>query len=311
MPDIVKDKVAVVTGSGMGIGRGEAIGLAAQGAKVVVNARTREAVDKVVKEIRKSGGVAVANYDSVASIEGADRIVRTAIDNFGRIDILVNNAGGPQQMGPVFDINPEIWDEVVKVNLSGTFYCTHYAVKQMKQQGYGRIINTSSHNGLGEVGNCDYSAAKEGVVGFTRSVARELAEYGITCNAIRPCANTGQMDNPVAQQMLKNALGEGAMEFVHLLQEYYTPEGVAPLVVYLASEYADNVNGCLFEVYTGHVALYPDPQKVEQVLWKNGYWSPEELVDIMPKTLAQGKVRRLPPVLPGPLGDYIRGKGQT
>ncbi|MBM3150540.1 MAG: SDR family NAD(P)-dependent oxidoreductase, partial [Chloroflexi bacterium] len=191
-------KVAVVTGSGRGIGRAEALALAAEGAKVIVNdlgsasdgsGTSHSPADEVVAEIKKLGSDAVANYDSVATPEGGENIIKTAIDKFGRLDILVNNAGILRDR-MVFNMSEEEWDLVMKVHLYGTFHCTKPACVIFRQQRSGRIINTSSIAGLGNMGQANYSAAKEGIVGFTRTVARDMGKYGVTCNAIRPNAGT-------------------------------------------------------------------------------------------------------------------------
>ncbi|HUT67123.1 MAG TPA: SDR family NAD(P)-dependent oxidoreductase [Dehalococcoidales bacterium] len=311
MGELLKGRVAVVTGAGKGLGRAEAIGLAAQGAKVVVNdlgtaidgsgASTNPA-DEVVKEIKKAGGEAVASYASVATAGGAESIVKTAVDSFGRIDVLVNNAGFTRDR-MVYNISDEEWDSVIKTNLYGTFYCTRAACRVMRKQGYGRIINTSSHAGLGNMGQASYSAAKEGIVGLTRTVARDMGRYGVTCNAIRPVAGTRGFVDMVKKGGLKEAWAkmwgeELAEKRVKQMLELNLPEDVAGLVVYLASDKADNVNGCVFEVWHGHIGIYNDPPPVERVLEKDGRWTPEELVEAMPGTLTEDKVRELPPIFP-------------
>ncbi|MBN2186489.1 MAG: SDR family oxidoreductase, partial [Dehalococcoidia bacterium] len=257
--------------------------------------------DRVVEEIRSAGGIAVPNYDTVATREGAENIIKAAIDHFGRIDVLVNNAGFTRDH-MVFKMTSEEWDEVIKTNLYGTFFCTRYASSVMRQQRYGRIINTSSHAGLGNIGQANYSAAKEGIVGFTRTVARDLGSYGITCNAIRPVAGTRSFTDMVKKGLKEDwarMLGaEVAERNINLMQNVYRPEDIASLVVYLASEEADHVNGCIFEVWHGHIGIYIDPPPVGQVLWKDGRWTPEELVEAMPKTLTKGRTRELPPLFP-------------
>ncbi len=281
MGDMLKNKVAVITGAGNGLGRAHALGMAAQGARVVVNdlgtsfdgeGASRNAADQVVKTIKRAGGTAVANYDSVATEEGAKNIIKTAMDSFGRLDILVNNAGIIRG-GVIYEIPTEDWDAIIKTHLYGTFYCTRSATAIMKQQGYGRIINTSSHNGLGIQTLATYSAAKEGIVGFSRTVARDMGKYGVTCNVIRPIA-----------------AWRGAKIKIEQF-EVNRPEDVAALVVYLVSESADHINGCIFEVYNGHVGIYREPPPVEQVLWKDGQWTPEELAEVIPQTLTKGKSR--------------------
>jgi NAD(P)-dependent dehydrogenase (short-subunit alcohol dehydrogenase family) len=311
MGDLLKDRVAVVTGAGKGLGRAEAIALAAQGAKVVVNdlgaapdgsGVSKGPADEVVAEIKKAGGSAVASYASVAEVAGVESIIKTAIDSFGRIDVLVNNAGFNRDR-MIYNTTDEEWDSVIKVNLSGTFYCTRAACRFMREQKYGRIINTSSHAGLGNMGQANYSAAKEGVVGLTRTVARDMQRYGVTCNVIRPVAGTRGFVEMVQEKGLQEAWGkmwgaEIAEKRVKQMLEINRPEDVAGLVVYLASEKAGNVNGCVFEVWHGHVGIYVDPPPVEQVLSKEGTWTVEELAEAMPATLTRNKTHDLPAIFP-------------
>lgn len=279
MDRLLEGKVAVVTGSGNGIGRAEAKGMAARGAKVVVNdigtsydgkGTSRSFADAVVKDIQNAGGTAVASYDSVATEKGAEGIINTAIKNFGRIDILVNNAGVVHDPLPVFDISNDRWEIIIKTHLYGTFYCTRYACSFMSKQKYGRIINTSSHVGLGWKGFAAYGAAKEGIAGLTRTVARDMAEYNVTCNAIRPLA---------AWRGSKEVLPRMALN---------RPEDVASLVIYLASEKANRINGCIFEVWHGHVGIFNEPPFVEKVINKTDGWTTEELARELPRTLTKG-----------------------
>jgi 3-oxoacyl-[acyl-carrier protein] reductase len=288
MNKLLQGRVAVVTGAGSGIGRAEAILLSQHAAKVVVNdigtttdgrGRSHEPADAVVRQIKSNGNVAVANYDSVAIEEEANKIIQTAIDNFGRIDILINNAGVFRAPINVADIVTDDWDAEMKSHLFGTFYCTRRACSFMRNQGYGRIINTSSHTGLGWKGSSPYAAAKEGIVGFTRTVARDMGEFGVTCNAIRPLAAWRGMKNPTPQDLALR------------------PEDVASLVVYLASEQAENINGCIFEVWHGHVGIFKEPPPVEDAIDKEGSWTTEELAELIPQTLVKGRSRNLPPTV--------------
>jgi NAD(P)-dependent dehydrogenase (short-subunit alcohol dehydrogenase family) len=311
MGELLKGKVAVVTGAGKGLGRAEAIEMAAQSAKVVVNdlgaatdgsGTSHGPAEEVVAEIKKAGGDAVPSYASVAAVEGAESIIKTAVDSFGRIDILVNNAGFNRDR-MIYNTSDEEWESVIKTNLSGTFYCTRAACKIMRQQNYGRIINTSSHAGLGNMGQANYSAAKEGIVGFTRTVARDMQRYGVTCNVIRPVAGTRGFIEMVKEKGLREAWSkmwgaELAERRLKQMLELNQPEDVAGLVVYLASEKADNVNGCVFEVWHGHISIYVDPPPLEQVLWKDGRWTVDELVETMPATLTKNKVHDLPAIFP-------------
>jgi len=311
MSELLTGKVAVVTGAGKGLGRAEAIALAAQGAKVVVNdlgaatdgsGTSKGPAEEVVGEIKKAGGSAVPSYASVATVAGAESIIQTAIDSFGRVDILVNNAGFNRDR-MIYNTSDEEWDSVIQVNLSGTFYCTRAACRVMRQQNYGRIINTSSHAGLGNMGQANYGAAKEGIVGLTRTVARDMQRYGVTCNVIRPVAGTRGFIEMVQGKGLREAWikmwgQELAERRLKQMLELNQPEDVAGLVVYLATEKADNVNGCVFEVWHGHIGIYVDPPPMEQVLWKEGRWTPEELVEMMPATLTKNKVHDLPAIFP-------------
>jgi NAD(P)-dependent dehydrogenase (short-subunit alcohol dehydrogenase family) len=285
MENMLKGRVAVVTGAGGGIGGAESIMMAARGALVVVNdigvhdssGNPHDPADKVVAKIKKAGGTAVANYDSVATPEGAQRIIQTAIEKFGRIDIMVNNAGA-FRIHLLDETPPEDWDYVMKSHLYGTFYCTRYAVPFMKEKGYGRIINTASHVGLGQAGQTSYSAAKEGIVGFSRSVAREMGKHGITCNMIRPIAEIKYSQKSIPEMAINR------------------PEDVAALTTYLATEASDHINACVFEVWHGHVGIFIDPPPVDKVIWKDGEWTPEELLKAVPETLTAGRSREDFPV---------------
>ena len=302
----LEGKVAVVTGAGRGIGRGEALALAAEGAKVVVNdlggnidgtnASTSPA-DDVVIQIKKFGGEAVANYESVATPEGGNSIVRTAIDNFGRIDILVNNAG-IVRTHMIFNMSDEEWDLIIKVHLYGHFYCTRAACVHFRQQRSGRIINTSSTAGLGVVGGANYGAAKEGILGFTKGVAWDMGKYGVTCNAITPTADTrlGPNTHVFAQMEKAKALGVINPQTAITQEDLFKcrPEMIAPLVVYLATDEAANINGCNFWVAGGEIGIFHD-REVRNSIYKDNFWTLDELVDIIPKSLAKGLVNPAPP----------------
>jgi multifunctional beta-oxidation protein len=289
MGDMLKGRVAVVTGAGSGLGRAYAICFAERGASVIVNdigtshdgyGTSHNAADAVVETIKQAGGIAVADYNSVAVEEEANNIIQSAIDNYGTIDILVNNAG-ILRVNDICDIVTEDWDAVIKTHVYGTFYCTRKACGYMRQQGYGRIINTSSHTGLGLIGQSTYSAAKEAITGFSRSIARDMAKYGVTCNIIRPIA---------AWRGVKRKIDA---------VEVNRPVDIAALVTYLASESADHINGCIFEVWRGHVGIFVDPPPVSQILWKDGDWTPEELQKVIPETLTRGRSREdLPDTMP-------------
>ena len=286
MGDRLKGKVAIVTGAGRGIGRGEALALASEGAKVVVNdlggardgtGASSSPAAEVVAEIKKLGGEAVANYDSVTTMQGGENIVKAAIDSFGKVDILVNNAGILRDR-MVFNISQEDWDLVLKVHLYGHFYTIRAVSPFLRQQRYGRIINTSSIAGLYATtyGQANYGAAKEGIVGLTRKVARDMGRYGVTCNCIRPNAGT----RLTLSDEMRKTWPQSAIEML----EQMKPEDIAPLVVWLASDAAANVNGRVFYVETGRIALYSEPV-LEKQLVKVGGWTIDELFMFMPVTL--------------------------
>ena len=222
------DRVAIVTGAGGGLGRSHALLLAQRGAAVLVNdlggtvhgeGSSESAADAVVDEITSAGGVAVANYDSVASPESATAIVDQAIDAFGRFDILVNNAGILRDR-TITNMTVDELHAVLDVHLRGAFYVTKPAFEHMKQQGYGRIVMTSSASGiLGNFGQSNYGAAKMGLVGLANVLALEGARYGIKVNSIAPIAGT---------RMTEGLLGE--------VYERFRPELVSPAVAYFASE---------------------------------------------------------------------------
>ena len=292
MEDLLKDRIAVVTGAGGGIGKAEALGLAARGAKVIVNdigtshdglGISDDPADMTVEEIIQAGGTAIASHDSVADEKGANAIIRLAMETFGRLDILINNAG-ILRVAPVYEIETQDFDAVIKTHLYGTFYCTRAACEIMKEQDYGRIVCTSSHTGFGLEDQAMYSAAKEGITGFARTVARDMAKFGVTCNIIRPIALW--RGKPI--KALQNDL----------------PEDIAALVVYLATESAGDINGCIFEVWHGHIGIFAEPPPVQQILWKDGRWTPEELNKLIPETLTKGRNREdLPRTMPFMLSD--------
>ena len=238
---LLQGKVAVVTGSGTGLGRAFAIDLARAGAKVVVNARTAGNVSQVVDEIRKMGGTAEGCAASVATMEGARNIIQTAVDSFGRIDILVNNAGITVRK-LLAEMSEQDFDEVIATNLKGTFACTRHAVPHMMKQGWGRIINVSSASILGQEGATSYASSKGGVLNMSLTWAAELAQYGITCNAIRSSAAT-QLTETSRQRAKQAALARHEPVPTDAELGFYQPEEAAPLVVFLASDEAAWISG--------------------------------------------------------------------
>ncbi len=277
-------KVAIVTGSGAGIGRAEAILFSGQGAKVVVNdiaVKNGEPVAKtVVDEIRAAGGEAVANTDNVAEFQGAERLVQTAIGAFGRLDILVNNAGITNFI-PVYELTENDWDRMMAVHLKGSFGAIRFASPIMCKQRSGVIINTGSESGLGRVFGANYSAAKEGIIGLTRAVAKELGRFNVRCNAIRPRAATTITEGIKLDRFLPvmRALGRywfGHRAHIPASPEVFRPERVAALVAWLCTDAASNVNGRDFYVGGNEVGLYPELE-VERLLYREGGWDLDAL----------------------------------
>ena len=294
MGDRLKGKVAVVTGAGRGIGRAEALALAAQGARIIVNdlgvekdgsGSSSSPADEVVEEIKKMGGNAVANYDNVATPEGGEAIIKSAVDNAGRLDILVNNAGN-YRAKMIFKMTPEDWDLILKVHLYGHFYCTRPACALFRQQRGGRIINTTSEAWLGQVSVANYCAAKAGIVGLTRAVARDMGKYGVTCNCVAPRAPTRM----TAGLDLKKSSGLSSVADV---LSKIKPEDLGPLIVYLASDESADINGKVFYAYGGTIALFSEPEPVKTI-YKEGRWNLEELVSVMPQTLGKDLVNPAP-----------------
>ena len=245
------NKVVIVTGAGNGLGRSHALAFAKEGAKVVVNdvggdrggqGKSAMAADKVVEEIKAAGGDAVANHDSVATVEGADRILWSALAKFGRVDVLVNNAGILRDK-TLINMSQAEFDLVLDVHLRGTYFCTQAAARIMKVQGAGgRIVNTTSLSGLmGNFGQANYSAAKAGIYGLTRTASMEFAKIGITVNAIAPVALTRMTEDIPMVQGAAESLG---------------PERVTPMVLFLASEHAKDVTGRIFGCQGGRFFEY-------------------------------------------------------
>jgi len=273
---LLDGKVAVVTGSGTGLGRAYALGLATAGAKVVVNARTASNVANVVEEIRKMGGTAEGCAASVASMEGAREIIQTAIDRFGRIDILVNNAGIMRRKLLV-EMTVQDFDEVIATNLKGTFACTRYAVPHMMKQGWGRIINMSSGSILGQEGATSYASSKGGVLNISLTWAVELAQYGITCNAIRASAATRL--NETGREKAKQAVLERHEQPpTDADLGYYEPEEAAPLVVFLASDEAGWINGQFICIDGPRLAICEHTHHAKTAVMPGG-WTSELLLE--------------------------------
>jgi NAD(P)-dependent dehydrogenase (short-subunit alcohol dehydrogenase family) len=231
----LKDKVAIVTGSGRGIGREIALLFAREGAKVTVTARSGDQVDETVKQIIKNGGQALGARVDVSQQAEVQQMVAKTMEKFGRIDILVNNAG-IAHVAPFIVFEPEQWREVIEVNLMGPFYCTKAVVPIMLDQGWGRIINISSRSGkIGFAFETAYGASKHGLVGFTKALAEELAPFNITVNAICPGATATNMIPEEVRDRVKGTI--------------INPVDIAELALYLTGESAKSINGEAINIF--------------------------------------------------------------
>jgi multifunctional beta-oxidation protein len=293
-------KVAVVTGAGRGIGRGVALLLAKEGASVVVadagvnldgSGTDRTPAAKVVEEIVETGGRAVACYENVATMEGGRRIIETAVNAFGRLDIVVTAAGILRDR-MIFNMSEQEWDDVIGVHLKGTFSVVQPATRIFKEQGSGRVITFSSVSGLyGYSGQANYGAAKDGIAGFTRVVAKDMARYGVTVNAISPGAQT-RMTASVPQTTRTLRAGQFPPPPEGVLTS--DPEDVAPMVAWLASDESVGVTGQIFHCAGNRVSRMGHPEVVRSI-YKDGRWTLEELAAVFPETLGMDMVNPAPP----------------
>jgi NAD(P)-dependent dehydrogenase (short-subunit alcohol dehydrogenase family) len=287
MAGLLEGRVAIVTGAGRGIGRAEAIEMAGEGAKVVVNdlggemdgsGNSTGPAGEVVEEIRAMGAEAIASGEDVSDYEGAGRLVRTAIDTFGRLDVLVNNAGILRDRMLV-NMTIDEWDAVIKVHLRGTFAPTRHAVEYWRDRAKSgeevsaRVINTSSSSGIyGNVGQTNYGAAKAGIAAFTVIAAKELGRYGVTVNAIAPGARTRMTENLMAARGVE---GPAPGEF-----DERSPDNIAPIVAWLASDEAAGVTGRVFNVAGGRISV-AEGWHAGPLADKGDRWKPSELGPIV------------------------------
>ena len=325
MGDILTGKVAVVTGSGQGIGRAIAIGIAGEGAKVITNNRRKgstgmaiitdaqlASLDKEKREwlenevaklngdaettaqtIREMGGEAVPFFGDITDFSMAARLIQTAIDSFGKIDILVNVAGA-FGFSPVEKMTEELWDRITTVKPKGYFNCIRHALPHMMEQKWGRIINCTSKAFLGDViKHIGYCVANAGVVGLTKAVAIEMHKYGITCNAFSPFAKTRAS---YELETYPDVVDEADIPFIRRMQMPGSmlditpgPDYIAPFVCYLASEAADGISGSVFSIGGNGIGLYSEPEIARNITkFGEGPWTVAELIQQVPRGLLSG-----------------------
>ncbi|WP_079405264.1 SDR family oxidoreductase [Streptomyces sp. 3211] len=277
MGNFLAGKVVAVTGAGRGIGRAVALAAAAEGARVVVNdygvgiegaEPTSEIAEAVVKEIVAAGGEAVAVADDISTMEGGQRLVDTALTQYGRLDGVVCVAGILRER-MLFNMSEEEWDPVIATHLKGTFTVFRAASAVMRRQGSGTLIGFTSGNHQGSVAQANYSAAKGGIISLVRSAALGLAKYGVTANAVAPVARTRMSANVPME-----------------LKEIGEPEDVAALVTYLLSDRAraEGITGQVYTIAGPKIAVWAQPREL-RAGYAEGSWTPEKIADFLPGTV--------------------------
>ena len=307
MAEKLKGRNAVVTGAGRGIGRAIALALAEEGANVVVcdlggapdgTGADKTPADEVVAQCKKLGVKAVPQYGNVANFKDAEGMINACVKNFGRIDILCNIAGIDKPK-MIFNMSEEEWDKVLAVHLKGTFNLSRHACALMREQRYGRILNTASDAFVGGATHVNYGAAKGGIVSLTYGIAREMGPYGVTCNAITPGAATRLVLSPEVIAGLRKRVEAGIWTQQKFDEATKLPpaEYMGAIVAFLCSDAASHINGCVFGAQGAKLSYWAPA--VETVIigrdWeKKGRWTWEEVEKQMP-TLLKGYVNPAPP----------------
>ncbi len=293
MGDRLEGKVAIVTGSGSGIGRAEALALAQEGARVVTNNRKRGSeggdAEITARQIKDMGGEAVPFFGDVSDYETARKLVQTALDSFGTVDILFNNAGVSQRI-PIWEITEKDFDETLRIHVKGTFNCIKHVCGVMMQKKWGRIINTASLVWLRNGSYGSYAMAKAGIFGFSRTIAVDLKEHGITCNSIAPIARSRMMgdDESIARYTRLYKEGRITKSYYDTVVNPPGPETVPPLLLYLCTDAAADITGHLFRIIGGHIAHCWLPLDRTHIDKADGLWTIDELAEKVPGVLLKG-----------------------
>jgi NAD(P)-dependent dehydrogenase (short-subunit alcohol dehydrogenase family) len=286
MPGIVKGRTAIVTGAGRGIGRGIAMLLGREGARVVVcdvgaslqgEGNDAGPAQQTVEAIRKAGGEAVASTLSITEPKNAEAIVKQALDSFGRVDMLVNNAGILRDV--IFHkMSWSDWSDVISVHLNGSFNMSRAVAPLFREQGSGAFVHMTSTSGLvGNFGQANYMAAKLGILGLSRGIALDMARFNVRSNCIAPFAFTRMIESiPAQSEQDKNR--------IEAFQRM-TPEKIAPLAVYLSSDAASDITGQIFSVRNNEIYLFNQPRPIKTIHRADG-WTPEQLVTELKSALA-------------------------
>ena len=305
MAQPLEGRSIVVTGSGRGIGAEVARLAGALGANVVVNdpgvnvdgtGHDAGPADTVAREIVAAGGTAVANFDTVVTAEGGENMVKQCMDTWGRVDGVIHVAGILRDR-MIFNMIEEEWDAVIAVHLTGYFNVAKPASVIMRQQRYGRVIAFSSGSGLsGNGGQANYGAAKAGIAGGVRCLARDLGRYGVTSNGIAPAAATRMTQTiPDSAQQLRARAGIATPPRAQAnVPQFREPKYVAPMVCYLLTDQAWNINGKVFHVVGGQVSLAHD-ETPNRTIAKPGMWTVDELRALVPSQLMSGYANPAPP----------------
>jgi 3-oxoacyl-[acyl-carrier protein] reductase len=322
MGDLLSNKVAVVTGSGQGIGRGIAIGLGREGAKVITNNRKAGSLGLAVlreeqlkaltdlqrrwvlglqkeyagdaettaQTIKDGGGEATAFFGDVTDFKVASKLIQSAIDTYGKIDILINVVG-TFRFSPIEEMTEETWNYVFNVKPKAYFNCIRHAVPHMLKQKWGRILNCTSKAWAGDqLPHCHYAAANAAVVGLTRGVANELYTRGVMCNAFSPWARTRASFELEAYKMLTSGdkspfKAEGHMTHLEMTPG---PEALGPVMAYLSSDLAEGISGTVFNIGGNDIGVHEDPEVKRLVTKSGGPWTIEELKRQLPRTILMG-----------------------